>query len=97
MLSSILPISGSQIADSLQPAGARPSISFQDVLTRAVAGVEDSSNSASASIEQLLGGEGGEVHNAVLATQKAELEFELFLQVRNKVVSAYQEIMRMQM
>jgi flagellar hook-basal body complex protein FliE len=32
----------------------------------------------------------------VMATQKAEMAFELFLQVRNKVVSAYQEIMRMQ-
>jgi flagellar hook-basal body complex protein FliE len=32
----------------------------------------------------------------VLATQKAELQFEMFLQVRNKVVSAYQEIMKMQ-
>jgi flagellar hook-basal body complex protein FliE len=32
----------------------------------------------------------------VLATQRAELAFELFLQVRNKVVQAYQEIMRMQ-
>jgi flagellar hook-basal body complex protein FliE len=32
-----------------------------------------------------------------LATQQAELAFDLFLQVRNKVVSAYQEVMRMQM
>jgi flagellar hook-basal body complex protein FliE len=32
-----------------------------------------------------------------MATQRAELAFELFLQARNKVVSAYQEIMRMQM
>jgi flagellar hook-basal body complex protein FliE len=31
-----------------------------------------------------------------LASQRAELEFDLFLQVRNKVVSAYQEVMRMQ-
>ena len=33
----------------------------------------------------------------VLATQRAELAFELFMQVRNKVVSAYQEVMRMQL
>jgi flagellar hook-basal body complex protein FliE len=32
-----------------------------------------------------------------MATQKAELSFELFMQARNKAVSAYQEIMRMQM
>jgi flagellar hook-basal body complex protein FliE len=32
-----------------------------------------------------------------MAAQRAELSFDLFLQVRNKVVSAYQEIMKMQM
>jgi len=37
------------------------------------------------------------LHTAVLATQRAELFFQLFLQARNKVVDAYQEIMRMQM
>ncbi len=37
-----------------------------------------------------------DVHTAVLATQRADLSFELFMQVRNKVVSAYQELMRMQ-
>ncbi|MCL4851471.1 MAG: flagellar hook-basal body complex protein FliE, partial [Bryobacteraceae bacterium] len=41
-------------------------------------------------------GEAEEVHQAVLATQQAELAFEMFLQVRNKVVQAYQEVMRMQ-
>ena len=36
------------------------------------------------------------MHSVILASQRAELEFDMFLQVRNKVVSAYQEIMRMQ-
>ena len=37
-----------------------------------------------------------ELHNAVMATNQAELAFDLFLQVRNKVISAYQEVMKMQ-
>jgi flagellar hook-basal body complex protein FliE len=37
-----------------------------------------------------------ELHSTVLAAQKAELSFEMFLQMRNKVVQAYQEIMRSQ-
>ncbi len=37
------------------------------------------------------------LHTTILATQQAELSLDLFLQARNKVVSAYQEIMRMQM
>ena len=48
-------------------------------------------------VEKFLSGEGEELHTTVLATQRAELAFQLFLQVRNKVVDAYQEIMRMQM
>ena len=37
-----------------------------------------------------------ELHSTILASQSAELDFELFTQVRNKVVSAYEEIMKMQ-
>jgi flagellar hook-basal body complex protein FliE len=47
-------------------------------------------------VERFLSGEGEELHTTVLATQRAELAFEMFLQARNKVVNAYQEIMRMQ-
>ena len=43
-----------------------------------------------------LTGGNEELHSVALAAQRASLEFELFLQVRNKVTSAYQEIMRMQ-
>ncbi|MBV9506671.1 MAG: flagellar hook-basal body complex protein FliE, partial [Acidobacteriia bacterium] len=38
-----------------------------------------------------------ELHSTILATERAQLSFDLFMQARNKVVSAYQEIMRMQM
>ena len=59
--------------------------------------VEAFGQNASASVERFLSGQGEELHHTVMATQQAELAFELFLQARNKVVSAYQEIMRMQM
>jgi flagellar hook-basal body complex protein FliE len=59
--------------------------------------VEAIGRDASASVERFLSGEGEELHTTIMATQRAELAFELFLQARNKVVSAYQEIMRMQM
>jgi flagellar hook-basal body complex protein FliE len=47
-------------------------------------------------VERFLSGEGEDLHTTVLATTQAELSFNMFLQMRNKVVSAYQEIMRMQ-
>jgi flagellar hook-basal body complex protein FliE len=59
--------------------------------------VEGFQNNAAQSVERYISGEGEEVHEAALATQRAELALDLFVQARNKVVSAYQEIMRMQM
>ena len=70
---------------------------FQNVLAGAMQDVEAFGKNASDSVSRFLAGEGEELHSTILATQRAELAFELFQQVRNKVVSAYQEIMRMQM
>src|SRR5689334_7594625 len=83
----------------IRPAGrpSRAGSAFQGVLSSAIQSVEGYGQSASASVERFLSGEGEELHTTVLATQKAELAFDLFLQARNKAVSAYQEIMRMQM
>ena len=70
---------------------------FQSVLSDAVARVEQFQQNSATSIGNFLSGEGGEVHQVALATQQAQISFDLFLQVRNKVISAYQEVMRMQM
>ena len=78
-----------------QPAG-RPG-EFQGVLESAIEKMEHLRGEANQAVEALINGQGGELHSVVLATQRADLAFELGLQVRNKVVQAYQEIMRMQM
>jgi flagellar hook-basal body complex protein FliE len=69
---------------------------FQQVFANALETVQSAGQAASNSVQQFLSGEGEELHSTILATQRAELSFDLFLQMRNKVVSAYQEIMRMQ-
>jgi flagellar hook-basal body complex protein FliE len=60
----------------------------------------DQASSAETTAQQtvggLLNGSGVEVHEAMIATQKADLSFELGLQVRNKAVAAYQQMMGMQ-
>ena len=63
---------------------------------KAVNTVEGFQASANSAVENFLNGNNEDVHTTVLATQRADLSFELFMQVRNKVVSAYQELMRMQ-
>ena len=69
---------------------------FQSVFSDAISKVEAFQQNAQGSIDRFLNGEGEELHQVALNTQQAELSFELFMQVRNKIVSAYQEVMRMQ-
>jgi flagellar hook-basal body complex protein FliE len=98
MSTPIQPISIAAVPDLLSPsASTRGGGAFQLALAAAIQGVEASGQNAAASAERFLGGEGEELHTTIMAAQKAELAFEMFLQARNKVVSAYQEIMRMQM
>lgn len=79
------------------PEDAKASSEFRGVLEGAIQKVEETRQHAAQAVEGFLSGDGQELHSVILATQRAELAFELGLQVRNKVVSAYQEIMRMQM
>jgi len=84
----------------IEPIGSSNSSSpgtFQSVLSDAIGRVNQFQENSQNAIEKFLSGEDEEVHKVALATQQAELSFDLFMQVRNKVVSAYQEVMRMQM
>ena len=94
-ISSITPISMPSVAPATGPS--QGSGDFGSMLTSAIQSIESQQNKASDSIQKFLTGENEELHTTVLATQKASLAFELGLQVRNKVVDAYQEIMKMQM
>ncbi len=97
MAAPITPISGAAIP-AIRPAGQSPGGSgFQDVLNAAIQKVEGFNQEASASVQRFLGGQGEELHNTIMATEQATLSFDLFVQVRNKVVTAYQQIMQMQM
>ena len=70
---------------------------FQNMLQSAIERVESSRSAANDAVNQFVSGENQDLHTTMLATQRASLDFELFLQVRNKVVQSYQEIMRMQL
>lgn len=94
-MSAILPISGVTLPQAIRPTGQSAG-AFKDVLSNAIQQVEGAGQTAANTMERFLSGEGEELHTTILATQQAELSFDLFLQARNKVVSAYQEIMRMQ-
>lgn|SRR6185312_9868944 len=51
---------------------------------------------AAQAVTGLLTGQGVDIHDAMIATEKANMAFELALQIRNKAVGAYQQMMAMQ-
>jgi flagellar hook-basal body complex protein FliE len=69
---------------------------FHSMLEGMIGRVEQSQTQAQQAVDSFLNGGNEELHSVALASQRASLQFDLFLQVRNKAVSAYQEIMRMQ-
>ena len=69
---------------------------FQSMLEGMIGHVEQSQTQAQQAAQNFLSGGDEELHSVALAAQRADLQFNLFLQVRNKAVSAYQEVMRMQ-
>ncbi len=67
---------------------------FLETLRGAVDQVKDLQSQADTQVAGMLNGDGQDVHSAMIAVEKANLAFELMLQVRNKIVSAYQEVSR---
>src|SRR5258708_25209988 len=82
---------------SRRSSGSAPGPGFADALGAAVHQVEGAQSAAKAAITSFLTSGQGDVHTIALESQRAELSVELFQQVRNKFVSAYQEIMKMPM
>ena len=80
---------------SVQPSGTGGS-AFGSVLTDAISKVESFQNNATKSVNGFLSGDGEDLHKVALATQQADLSFQLFMQVRNKIVTAYNQVMQMQ-
>jgi len=80
-------------AGGASEASATP---FADLITGAVGEVSQLEQQANAAVSGLMTGTGVDVHQAMIATEKADMAFELALAVRNKAVQAYQSVMGMQ-
>ena len=93
----ITPITAPTLIGSIDKvaAGATDG-SFQNVLSSAIQHVQDSGSAADSAAQNFLSGGTQELHSTILAGEAANLDFEMLMQVRNKVVSAYEDIMRMQ-
>jgi flagellar hook-basal body complex protein FliE len=89
----IKPIAANSAKDQTTPAEMTKS--FSDFLKNAIDGVGDQEKNVHAMNDQYLLGN-VDISQVMVATQQAELGLQLTSQIRNKVVEAYQEIMRMQ-
>jgi flagellar hook-basal body complex protein FliE len=69
---------------------------FSDLMTNAVGEVTKLEDQAKAAVTGLMTGTGVDVHQAMIASEKASMAFELAMGVRNKAVQAYQQMMSMQ-
>ena len=85
-------ISGQGPLEVNKPGGKPDAKGFQDALKEAISKVDKVNNEAEKAIVNLA--EGGDITEAVIAMQKADMSFQVMLEVRNKLLDAYQEVMR---
>ena len=82
----------------LGAARARPTDAsrFVETLRQTMDQVQGAQNESQGQVTELLNGNGADLHRAMIAVEKADLSFQLMMQVRNKIVAAYQEVSRLQ-
>jgi flagellar hook-basal body complex protein FliE len=85
-------VAGSTPADNGAAAGS----GFGPALTNAISGLNQTQNAADDASVKMAAGEPIDLHEVMLARETASLHFQLAVQVRNKLVEAYQDVMRMQ-
>jgi len=73
-----------------------PSSDFFHTLEGAIDKVEEMNSGAAQQVAEVLQGNGQDLHSALIAVEKADLTFQLMMQVRNKIVQAYQQVSQMQ-
>ena len=77
-------------------AGSAEGSSFKNILADAVGEVQRLQNDADTAIKKLVSGEVKDITDAMVAIEKADVSFQTMMAVRNKIVAAYEEVMRMQ-
>ncbi len=72
------------------------SLPFADLVRDLIQDTSHQQGAVDESLQQLVTGETDSIHDVVLAASRADLAFRLVMEIRNRLISSYQEIMRMQ-
>jgi len=83
------------IAGPSSSSGAGDGSDFSSTLQTAVEQINELQSDAQSKVAGLLNGNGEDIHSAMLAVEKANVSFEMMVQVRNRIVQAYQTISQM--
>jgi flagellar hook-basal body complex protein FliE len=81
---------------STKPSAVSPGASFSDTLSKAIEGVDQLHKQADVAAEKIATGQSQNLHETMIAAEKADIALRLMVQVRNKIIDAYHEVMKMQ-
>lgn len=90
-VNAIQPINLAQV----QPTNKQQNVNFEDVLNSYLDKTNDMQLDADAAIQDLITGKNTDIHSVMITTEEAKQSLELAVEIRNKLVDAYQEIMKM--
>ncbi|ADU66926.1 flagellar hook-basal body complex subunit FliE [Desulfurispirillum indicum S5] len=85
---------GKPEATSAQPSGEQTQ--FSEFLKSSLKEVNTAQKDADRAIEELIAGESKDIHTTMIKMQQADVSLKMMMQVRNKIMDAYQEVMRTQ-
>jgi flagellar hook-basal body complex protein FliE len=96
-VSSFAPLTPASAASGARPQGPVPgNASFSQVIAKLIGDANAQQLHSNQVVEQFAAGQTDSVHDLVLSVAKADLSFRLILEIRNRLIDSYQEIMRMQ-
>ncbi len=94
--SAVAKIGGPAKAGAVAKAGGNQSAPFADTIAELLKDVNSQQLQADQAVRQMATGQVDNVHDVVLSVAKADMAFRLALEIRNRLIDSYQEIMRMQ-
>ncbi|MBU8922778.1 MAG: flagellar hook-basal body complex protein FliE [Bacteroidales bacterium] len=93
----IRPVSAAVIRQAYGSEKTPGKTGFGEMLSKMISDTDTLQSKASSVVSAAVGGQPVEAHNVMLAAEEARLAFDLMLEVRNKIMEAYRELMQMRM
>jgi flagellar hook-basal body complex protein FliE len=92
----LVPNLGTEEKSNINRTLRETSSSFGATLNQAIQDVNSLQNQAGSAVERMVSGEAVDLHDVMVAAEKAKTSFDLLMEIRNKAIDTYRELMRMQ-